>query len=284
MRDESRVSALPRVDSRGNASYPPCRLVRPREASGFCRWRPAARLRVESRRFGQVVELGPKDGDRMTQVDWWERWNSGRTGFHLPTPNPALVHFGHRLSGARRVLVPLCGKSRDLTFLAEAGHDVLGVEMVERAARAYFADEGVMPLEERDGDRLRLSHGRVSLWVRDIFDVESSALGACEGVYDRAALIALPLEQRVHYAAQLSEFLPFGAQMLLVTTAYPEGALDGPPFSVSPDEVRALYGARWEIEELSRGPAADPPARFVELGLPLEESVWLLTRGAQISD
>lgn len=220
----------------------------------------------------------------MTQVDWWERWTSGRTGFHLAQPNQALVRFGHRLRGVGRVLVPLCGKSRDLTFLAEAGHEVLGVELVELAARSYFFDEGIAPVEEREGSCLELSAGRVTLWVSDIFEVEPSAMGDCGGVYDRAALVALPYEHRVPYAARLSASLPCGAKMLLVTISYPDGTLDGPPFSVTPDEVRALYGANWVLEELSRGPADDPPVRFAELGLPFEESVWLLTRRGTVHD
>ncbi|MFZ9887013.1 MAG: thiopurine S-methyltransferase [Myxococcota bacterium] len=214
----------------------------------------------------------------MTHVDWSERWSSGRTGFHLHHPNPALVRFAARLQGAKRVLVPLCGKSHDLSYLAEAGHDVLGVELVDLAARAYFDEKQQVPLEEHVGRQRKLSAERVSVVVGDIFDVQVEAFAACDAVYDRAALIALPAAIRPRYAAHLTTGLLCGARMLLVTIDYPEGSLEGPPFRVPAEEVYSLYGPHWNIEELTHGPAADPPARFVERGIPLEETVWLLTR------
>src|SRR5262245_668901 len=82
-------------------------------------------------------DLGPKswtvarfpfeNAGVMNQHFWDERWRAGQTGFHLSEVNPNLVRHHERLGPANprsRVLVPLCGKSIDLAWLAARGHDV----------------------------------------------------------------------------------------------------------------------------------------------------------------
>ena len=86
------------------------------------------------------------DADAVsTGGDWLKRWREGRTGFHEGRPNDLLVHHAARLAGCRRVLVPLCGKSEDLAFLAARGHDVVGVELAEQAVQAFFAEHDLAP-------------------------------------------------------------------------------------------------------------------------------------------
>ena len=52
---------------------------------------------------------------------WLERWGKGRIGFHRADVNPRLVQHAHVLNDVVRVIVPLCGKSVDLAFLAAHG-------------------------------------------------------------------------------------------------------------------------------------------------------------------
>lgn len=71
---------------------------------------------------------------------WHKRWTSNQIGFHLPEVNPYLQRYWPQLGleeGAR-VLVPLCGKSLDLLWLAKCGHEVLGVELSEKAVEDFF--------------------------------------------------------------------------------------------------------------------------------------------------
>ena len=60
---------------------------------------------------------------------WQQRWREGRTGFHQDRPTPLLAQYWDAIGVAAgaRVLVPLCGKSLDLAWLAARGHRVLGV-------------------------------------------------------------------------------------------------------------------------------------------------------------
>ena len=70
--------------------------------------------------------------------DWLSRWIDGRIGWHEADGNRALHRFWPDLESGSRVLVPLCGKSPDMLWLAERGNDVTGVEISEVAVRAFF--------------------------------------------------------------------------------------------------------------------------------------------------
>src|SRR6185503_16503780 len=62
----------------------------------------------------------------MHREFWINRWNENQIGFHVKGVNPLLTRFWPSARG--RVLVPLCGKSEDLRWLAERRHEVVGVE------------------------------------------------------------------------------------------------------------------------------------------------------------
>ena len=59
-------------------------------------------------------------GNAPANDPWLARWAKGRIGFHLPAPHPALERWWPRLDVApqAKVLVPLCGKSLDMRWLA----------------------------------------------------------------------------------------------------------------------------------------------------------------------
>ncbi len=97
-------------------------------------------------------------------------------------------------------------------------------------------------------------------------------------VYDRASLVALPPQMRERYAHHLAAMLPAGTRILLVTFDYPQEQMSGPPFAVSEDEVRALYGQYAEIRLLAREDVLDQNPRFRQRGVSrMEENIFLLT-------
>ena len=82
------------------------------------------------------------------QSFWQELWlRESAPPFHLPQVNPHLIrHFPQlRLAPGARVLVPLCGKSVDLGWLAAQGVEPVGVELSPQAAAAYFAEQNLTP-------------------------------------------------------------------------------------------------------------------------------------------
>lgn len=189
---------------------------------------------------------------------WHQRWSEGRIGFHQADFNPYLKKYWQLLSLAAddRVFVPLCGKSKDMLWLREQGHEVLGVELNASACEAFFAENGAEPeCNQKPGFVVRSVDG-VELMCGDFFSLNTEDLRDVGAVYDRAALIALPQEMRIQYAEHLTQILPKGVQILLITLEYDgEG---GPPFSVQGSEVERLFGAAFEIECLERTQPDDP--------------------------
>ncbi len=63
----------------------------------------------------------------MDLDDWKARWADGNTGWHEQAGNRFLRQWWPARADQSRVLVPLCGKALDLKWLAERGHEVVGV-------------------------------------------------------------------------------------------------------------------------------------------------------------
>lgn len=217
----------------------------------------------------------------MHEEFWQARWTRNEIGFHLREVNPYLqAHWANlQLPAGSEVLVPLCGKSLDMPWLAAQGCRVLGVELAAKAVGDFFAEQGLHATVSSDGGLQRHEAEGIALLQGDFFALTPAQAAGCSGYYDRAALIALPPEMRRRYVAHLQTLLPSGCRGLLVTLDYPQEQMDGPPFAVSDAEVHALYGEGWQIELLGEYEVRDKNWRFVERGLSrLHERVYRLTR------
>lgn len=209
---------------------------------------------------------------------WNARWEAGQIGFHQEAVNRHLVEHVDRIADphASGILVPLCGKSRDLTWLGDAFDRVVGVEFVESAVRDYFDERGVEYERDTVDGVPRYRGAGVTLLAGDFHAVTLAHTGPVDRAFDRASMIALPSDVRPRYAAHLLSLLPPGGRILLVTLAYDQSLQAGPPFSVPDDEVRALYGATCDLERLAHAVSDDVPERFAEAGV--TTSVWLITK------
>lgn len=190
----------------------------------------------------------------MEAAFWKQRWAEGRTAFHQGVANEFLVAHQARLTG--RVLVPMCGKAEDLAYLASLGHEVVGVELVEDAVAAFFAEHELTPTVDEpweDGTHRVYRHGAITLIAGDWFTVPHELVGTVNSIYDRAALVAMPPELRVAYVAHLRKLAPAGTPGLLVSLAYDQTTFDGPPFSVEDREVRAHYATAELLVEAAAG-------------------------------
>ncbi len=204
------------------------------------------------------------------QADFWhKRWERNQIGFHQDRVNPYLARYWPSLgiAAGSRVLVPLCGKSLDLAWLAGQGLRVLGVELSQRAVEDFFAEQQVQPERyEHGGFSCYRSEG-VEIWCGDFFQLTVEDVLDCVGLYDRAALIALPPELRQRYAAHLNAILPQGCRGVLVTMDYDQAKLDGPPFSVPDDEVRRLFAGRWQVTEELVQDILGESGKFIQAGV-----------------
>ena len=220
----------------------------------------------------------------MTPEFWHKRWQEKRIGFNQSAVNPLLTEYIDHLDLAvgSRIFVPLCGKSIDMVWLAAQGYDVVGVELVETAVQAFFAEQNIQPIVSQhvenpdikcyqgqlvDGDEQRT----ITLWAADIFALTSTDLGTIDAIYDKAALIALPADMRPDYSEQIRK-VSDNAPQLLITLNYDQSKKDGPPFSINHEQVQQYYGSHYQICKL----ASEPSSIGSAPNLKVTEHIWLL--------
>jgi thiopurine S-methyltransferase len=216
----------------------------------------------------------------MKKDFWLERWERDEIGFHQDEINPYLLRHWQELFPAHsaKVFVPLCGKSRDMLWLRKQGHSVLGVEISELAAQAFFRENGYTPNHTTSEKFERYEADNIRILCGDFFDLSKDDLAEVNAVYDRASLIALPPEMRERYASHLVSILPPATQILLITVDYPQSEMSGPPFAVSVGEVESLYRGRAKIRRLAQLDVLAENPRFQKRGLSrLHENIFLIT-------
>ena len=208
----------------------------------------------------------------MTE-DWKSRWKEGRIGWHEAGGNKALRKYWPTLGNGERVLVPLCGKSPDLLWLALKGYAVTGVELSEIAVRAFFEEANLGYELSQVGEltTFKSLEPAITLVCGDYFEFSSEPFAA---IYDRASLIALPPRLRPRYVKHTQSLLDTSAKQLLITLEYDQSRADGPPFSVLADEV-AGYWPKLRRESEKNAINSTPP-KFKEAGLTeVTEVVWI---------
>ena len=205
----------------------------------------------------------------MDTAYWQDRWRRGATGWHRDEVMPLLQKHWPAVApvpGAC-VVVPLCGKTRDMPWLAARGQRVRGIEVAAEGIAAFFAEQGLRDdvLDTPAGRLHRM--GAIEILQADAFEVDAATLSDCRHVYDRAALIALPPGLRRRYADTLYARLPAGCRGLLITLEYPQHEHAGPPFSVAESEVRALFSPAWDVTLLERRDILSQQPAFVAEGV-----------------
>lgn len=210
-------------------------------------------------------------------ADFWKaRWEKGEIAFHEREANPFLVKYFKELSLAKgsRVFVPLCGKTLDIAWLLSHGYRVAGAELSEIAVKGLFAGLGVVPKISEIGRVSRYRAQNIDIFLGDLFDVTREMLGPVDAIYDRAALVALPKEMRDRYTEHLVE-ISDNAPQLVIAYEYDQSMVNGPPFSVSQDEVRRHYTDSYDLTLLG---SAEVPGGL-KGKCPAKEHVWLLKNG-----
>ena len=202
--------------------------------------------------------------------EWLQRWSEGRIGWHEDEGNASLKKHW-RASGCR-VLVPMCGKTPDLVWLAEQGNDVVGVELSRVAVEAFFEEQGLgYDIEDGDIPVYRARRLPITIYCGDLFEFEGLA---CDAHYDRGALVATAAERRPDYARQVSALLGPMPEQLIIALEYDETIAEGPPFSVPADELLGYWPDLVCLEAYED--IANGPPKFREAGL--EEMVELVWR------
>lgn len=210
---------------------------------------------------------------------WHQKWERGEIGFHQSETNPFLLKHFEKLNLAKgsRVFLPLCGKTRDIAWLLASGYQVVGAELSELAIRELFKELGLNPEISKAGKLSRYSAKNIDILVGDIFDVTTEHLGPVNAIYDRAAIVALPMEIQKRYTSHLLHITD-AAPQLLITFEYDQKLIDGPPFSVGEDEIKQHYASayQWKLLESKDVPGG------LKGKVTAIEAAWLLQKINQL--
>nr|KAF6380720.1 thiopurine S-methyltransferase [Myotis myotis] len=162
----------------------------------------------------------------LTLEDWQEKWVERKITFHQEQGHQLLKkHLDAFLKGESglRVFFPLCGKAVEMKWFADRGHSVVGVEISELGIREFFTEQNLSyseePIKEIPGAKVfKSSSGNISLYCCNLFDLPS-------------------------YADIMLSLMRKGFQYLLSVFSYDPTKYAGPPFYVSDDEIKRLFGS-----------------------------------------
>lgn len=207
----------------------------------------------------------------ITNEFWLDRWQSGRIGFHQEGVNAWLMEYWPSLPKGSHVLVPLCGKSNDMIWLAEQGYRVTGVELSSLAVVQFLGDNDLTYETQQEGDLKIHTVAEVPLRIieGDYFFFKEQGFDAC---YDRAAMIAMSEVRRAEYVEHTKSLLSPSAAVLLISTKH-AGEEEGPPFSVEDDSVIQMWGEA--IQKVASEDLVQSNPQYKDRGYSFfEESVW----------
>lgn len=211
------------------------------------------------------------------EAQFWENaWDEGRIGFHRSEFHPELLKYFPLLEskGEQSILVPLCGKTLDLTWLSHQELYVTGVELCKKAVLEYFQDHSI---ENYEVEENTYTHQNITLEVGDFFNHMRE--GGYDFIYDRAAIVALPPEMRIRYAKKCLELLRPKGRSLLIAFEYDQTKVSGPPFSVTEEEIKELFGKEATIELLDTQSERPKNPKFSDAGLEkFTQNVYLITK------
>ena len=216
----------------------------------------------------------------MKQKFWQDRWNNNQIGFHQPEYNPHLKKHLHQIKADQspKILVPLCGKTKDMVFLRDQGFEVIGIEFVQEAVEAFFEENDIEAMKNKQRGLTYYEGGNIRIYCGDFFLLKGQHIEGINAVYDRASLIALSEELREKYIAHLESLMQKSVKVLQITLVYPQEQMSGPPFSVSVDYIKSGF-SKCSVEELDTYDSLRATPRLAEKGLTsLEEVVLLLMK------
>jgi thiopurine S-methyltransferase len=214
----------------------------------------------------------------MDKDYWRSRWEEDDIKFHQIEVNSCLHKYYPllELKPDDTVLVPLCGKSQDMLWLQQQQLHVVGAELSEKACRDFFKENDLKCSVKQQGDFTVYQANHIQLFSGDFFELQKNQVGSIKAVYDRAAMIALPLDYRQRYVDKIIELTDAGAKILLISLESRHQP-QTPPFVINESEIFGYYQKYFKIQVLEKIPERTP--HLIAKGYDdMHSMVYLLTR------
>jgi SAM-dependent methyltransferase len=189
------------------------------------------------RAVASLAALLPMPGPDLSF--WQDHFARGDTPWDRGAPSPQLLRWlgeGALSAVDGPIAVPGCGSGHEVLALARSGFDVVAIDYAEAACEATQARL------DAHGAAARVVCADVLAWKPE------QPLAA---VYEQTCLCALHPDEWVRYAQSLHGWLRPGGRLFLLAMQMPrpgaaEGVIEGPPYHVDVNALRALFdGRRW---------------------------------------
>ncbi|KAL3868321.1 hypothetical protein ACJMK2_041138 [Sinanodonta woodiana] len=195
-----------------------------------------------------------------TNEDWVRRWEEGTSDWVVTSVDPMLLKYEGKIFEGRtlqlRVFVPLCGKTPDMKWFADKGHEVIGVELSTTAVEKFFSERGMQyssaDLPNLDGKLYRSEDGMIKIYSCDLYLLSKDLLGQFEIIWDSRSLVAINVADHTKYRDLLLSLLKPDGLYLLSALDYDGSVFIGPPHPFSVEHVQELYGDFCNVSYLDK--------------------------------
>lgn len=187
-----------------------------------------------------------------------------------------------------RILLPLVHKSVDLIWLWQRGHEVVGVEDIDRTMTTFAKTSGLELSSDMNNN---------SETIRNFITAENTLRAlqtnfttannpfhdhSFHSVWDRSGFASIPPQFRRFYAETMKRLLDWHSfRYLLLVYEYDDSVVKGPPYSVTEDQISDLFADCARISKIQErtmnlSSRTFPPNKFAESGTQVRELVYLL--------
>ncbi|MHB8422268.1 MAG: methyltransferase domain-containing protein [Leptospirales bacterium] len=169
---------------------------------------------------------------------WNQRYLDRNTGWDLGQVAPPFIRLveSGAMSAGEKVLIPGAGRCHDGIYLAQKGLKVTCVDFAAEAVR-----------EAREA----ASRAGVALTVieEDFFNLDPLVLGQFDILIEHTCFCAIDPFMRGAYVEKAYQMIRPGG--MLIGLFYAHGREGGPPWTTSEEEVRTLFGKRFDLLDLA---------------------------------
>ena len=172
----------------------------------------------------------------MEKVFWQNKWDSDQIGFHQTDYNPSMLKYFTKYSNQNKhVLIPLAGKSNDIIWFLNNGFKVTAIEIIPKAVEDFFNENNL----EYTKDENTYSSINLTFIIGDIFkDIPSEDF---DFIYDRASIIALPVETRLKLVEKYKRLIDEGVILYSIFINYNLDQMKGPPFAINKETFKSYF-------------------------------------------
>ncbi|XP_063966487.1 probable thiopurine S-methyltransferase isoform X1 [Lytechinus pictus] len=169
-------------------------------------------------------------GRQAVENEWQAAWYEGDCKDANREVSKWLKEYINKLTGEKpncRILVPMCGATRDMQWLIDEGHEVIGLELVNKALQLFLDRHRISYTTTpvsciNDGKCYKSKDKKLSLYRCNIFEMDMSLVGKVDCVWDCGAMTDIPPAERKDYAEIILSSLNPGGRILAETFTFRE--------------------------------------------------------------